>query len=155
LFAGVALALSDLPSELVEAHGLRRRVHDRGGEAEVRFLLRDGERVLPVWLGGRLQVVRWGNRRGQSRALPCTAWTRAETVAAGAWAAFGAEPVVVPATMGLDGGVWFSVREGVRAVAARDERGAAAVYPLVEPASHYYRVMTRSQWMPVLVGERI
>jgi hypothetical protein len=23
-----------------------------------------------------------------------------------------------------------------------------------EPASYYYRVMTRSEWMPVLIGER-
>jgi hypothetical protein len=44
---------------------------------------------------------------------------------------------------------------GMRAVAARDERGAVAVYSLVEPASHYYRVMTRGQWMPVLIGETI
>jgi hypothetical protein len=44
---------------------------------------------------------------------------------------------------------------GLRAVVVRDERGAPAVYPLVEPASHYYRVMTRSAWMPALVGERL
>jgi hypothetical protein len=37
----------------------------------------------------------------------------------------------------------------------RDEQGRPVVYVLVEPASHYYQVMTRSVWMPVLVGERI
>jgi hypothetical protein len=155
MFAGIALALSELPSELVERHGLRRRVHDRGGEPEVRFLLCDQDRVLPAWLDGRLQVVRWGNRRGQSRALPCTAWTWAATVEAGAWVAFGAEPTVIPAAMGLDGGVWYRIGEGVRGVAVRDERGQAVVYSLVEPASHYYGVMTRSDWMPALIGERI
>jgi hypothetical protein len=39
MFAGVAVALSELPAELVQQHGLGRRVHDRGGEPEVRFLL--------------------------------------------------------------------------------------------------------------------
>ena len=66
-----------------------------------------------------------------------------------------AEPAVIPATLALDGGVWYKVRQGVRGVAVRDERGGVVVYPLVEPASHYYEVMTRSPWMPVLVGERI
>jgi hypothetical protein len=37
----------------------------------------------------------------------------------------------------------------------RDESGTPAVYVLCEPASHYYEVMTRSKWAPVLVGERI
>jgi hypothetical protein len=57
--------------------------------------------------------------------------------------------------MGVDRGVWFAIREGVRGVVVRDEKGRDVVYDLVEPASHYYQVMTRSVWMPVLVGERI
>jgi hypothetical protein len=63
--------------------------------------------------------------------------------------------MVIPAAMGLDRGVWYQVREGVRGVVVRDEQGRPAVYVLVEAASHYYHVMTRSEWMPVLVGERI
>ena len=51
--------------------------------------------------------------------------------------------------------MWFRVREGVRGVLVRDERGQPVVYVLVEPASHYYQVMTRSGWMPALVGELI
>jgi hypothetical protein len=31
------------------------------------------ERLLPVWRNGQLQILRWGNRRGESRHLPCTA----------------------------------------------------------------------------------
>jgi hypothetical protein len=121
----------------------------------VQFLLRDDERVLPAWLGGRLQVVRWGNRRGQSRMLPCTAWTWRSTLEGGGWGDREPEPVVIPAALGLDRGVWFHVREGLRGVAVRDERGVPAVYVLVEPATHYYQVMTRSEWMPSLVGELI
>lgn len=152
MFAGVALAISELPVELIE----RSRVHDRGGELEVRFLLRDRERVLPVWLDGRLQIIRWGNRRGQSTQLPCTAWTWDATLKSGGWSDRGPEAVVIPATMGLDSGVWFHVREGVRGVVVRDERGQPVVYALCQPASHYYAVMTRgSRWMPVLVDEMI
>lgn len=139
MFAGVALARSELPVELVEPH----RLHDRGGEPEVRFLLRDRERVLPVWLDGRLQLVRWGNRRGQSMQLPCTAWTWQATLEAGGWAERGPGPVLIPATMGVDKGVWFAIREGVRGIVVRDEQEQPIVYVLVEPASHYYAIMTR------------
>jgi hypothetical protein len=68
--------------------------------------------------------------------------------------AIAAELVDVPATLGLENGVWFQVRQGVRAVLVRDEAKVARAYPICEPASYYYRVMTRSHWMPVLIGER-
>jgi hypothetical protein len=148
MFGGIAVAYSDLPVELIDQH----RVHERGGEPEVQFLVRDADRVLPVWQEGRLRIIRWGNRRGQSRVLPCTAWTWAATLEQGGWGEREAVPVVIPATMGLDRGVWFRVREGIRGVVVQDEQGRPVVYVLVEPATHYYQVMTRSSLMPVLVG---
>ncbi len=155
MLRGVALALSEVPLELLEGECLRRRICERGGELEVQFLLPDRERVLPVWLDGRLQIIRWGTRRGQSRWLPCTAWSRMETLEGGGWAAYEPIPVVIPTTLGLDRGVWFRVREGIRGVVVRDEYGRPVVYALVEPATHYYKIMTRSEWMPALVGEVI
>ena len=47
MFSGIALAYGDLPEALVETPDMLLRVHDRGGEREVRFLLRDAARVLP------------------------------------------------------------------------------------------------------------
>ena len=155
MFAGVALAASEVPEELIERYKLGRRIYTRGGEREIRFLLRDADRMLPVWLDGRLRIVRWGNRRGESKRLPCTAWTWLTTLEGGGWGSHEAKPVVIPATMGLDRGVWFHVAEGVRGVAVRDDRGEAVVYVLVEPSTHYYQVMTRSEWMPSLVGQLI
>ena len=155
MLAGIALAYSELPLELVERHGLQRRVHERGGEAEVQLLLCDRDRILPVWLDGQLQMVRWGNRRGQSRSLPFTAWTRMETVESGGWGDQESVLVLIKASMGLDEGIWYRIRQGVRGLLVRDESGTPVVYVLVEPASHYYQVMTRSSWMPILVGERI
>jgi hypothetical protein len=144
-----------LPLGLIEQHQLRRRVHDRGGEREVQFFFRDRAPVLPIWHERQLLIVRWGCRPAESRALPGTGWTRLVTVESGRWAQWGAEEVEVPASLCLENGVWYKVRQGIRGVRVQDEKGAARAYLICEPASHYYQVMTRSAWMPVLIGERI
>jgi hypothetical protein len=156
MLSGTALALSEMPVELIVRHGLERRMCDRGGEREVQFLFADSERLLPVWRNGRLEVLRWGNRRGESARLPCTAWTQRGTIDSGGWGECGVEPVVIPATMGLDKGVWYRIRQGIHGLVAADERGQPRVYVICEPSSHYYQVMTRgSRWMPALIDERI
>jgi hypothetical protein len=58
----------------------------------VQFLFADAERLLPVWHDGRLEVLRGGNRRGESAHLPCTAWTQMDTVESGGWGESGVEP---------------------------------------------------------------
>src|SRR6516165_3918006 len=132
---GIALALSELPPELVEQHGLEDRVHDRGGEKEVRFLYRHPRPCLPVWCQGQLEIVRWGARRGESKELPCTGWTWQATVEAGDWGKWEAEPVDVPATLALENGIWYRVRQGLRALRVADEAGEDRVYLICEPAS--------------------
>ena len=87
--------------------------------------------------------------------LPLTGWTWQETVGHGWWNLVGAVPVDIPATMGLEGGVWFAVRQGIHGLFVHDEQGRPVVFMLCEPASYYYQVMTRSARMPVLIGERI
>jgi hypothetical protein len=151
----VALALSELPVELVEAHGLSARVHDRGGEKEVRFDWRAAPTLLPVWWDGRLHVVRWGNRDRAERKLPTTGWTWRESVAEGKWSALEPEPVEIPATYCFTNGVWFRVKQGLRGLIVRDRRGEPVVFVETEAATRYYRVMTRAEWMPVLIDEVI
>lgn len=153
--AGIALAWSELPTELIARHGLLRRKHDRGGEAEARFLFHDHNPRLPIWRDGRLQIVRWGNSRGQSRFLPPTGWTWQSTIDEGYWRSSSAVLVDIPATLGLEKGVWFRVRQGMRGLVVPDEAGVAVAYMICEPASHYYHVMTRSNRMPRLIDERI
>jgi hypothetical protein len=68
----------------------------------MQFLFAAAELILPVWRNGQLQVLRWGNRRGESPYLPCTAWTQIGTVENGGWGDRRVEPVVIPATVGLD-----------------------------------------------------
>jgi hypothetical protein len=103
--------------------------------------------VLPVWFNERLCVLPGGNRSGASRRLPKGPAVRLSELES--------ERVVIPASLGLDRGIWFGITEGIHAVVVRDEQGRPKVYPIVEPATHYYEVMTRSEWMPSLVGELI
>jgi hypothetical protein len=152
---GIALAWSELPLAFIEAHSLTARVHERGGEREVRFLWREADRLLPVWHQGQLRLVRWGSRRADSRRLPTTGWTWQETVEASKWGPFGVEPVDIPATSALDGGVWYGVYQGIRGLLVNDERGEPAAYMICTQASRYYRVMTGSDRMPVLIGQTI
>jgi hypothetical protein len=77
------------------------------------------------------------------------------SIQSGGWRGLDAVPVDIPASLGLDHGVWFRVRQGVRGLLVPDERGIAVVYMICEPSSHYYQVMTRSHRMPVLIEERI
>ncbi len=152
---GIALARCELPQVLVDRHDLTRRIHERGGEPEVRFLYRDRKPRLPVWRDGRLQIVRWGNGRSESRFLPETGWTWQATIDQGYWKNLNPEIVDIPASLGLERGVWYRIRQGMRGLLVPDEKGIAVVYVICEPASHYYQIMTRSNRMPVLIDERI
>jgi hypothetical protein len=41
------------------------------------------------------------------------------------------------------------------AVPGADVGGDPVVYLMCEPSTRYYQIMTRSEWMPVLIGEVI
>jgi hypothetical protein len=140
LMDGIALAWSDVPLALIEQHGLQEIAHDRGGERELWFLRRSNRPLLPVWHDGQLEIVRWGRKGGG------LTWQR--TVDDGQWV--GADLVEIRAASGLDNGIWFRIHQGVRGLLVRGE-----AYVIVEPSSYYYRVMTRRDRMPVLIGERI
>lgn len=153
--AGVSLALSEVPLLMHCWPEVSRRIHRRGGEAEVRFLYDDREPVLPVWNDGKLELVWWGNGRGRSRCLPRTGWTWKATVEQGGWGGSVPGLVRIPATLGLEKGIWYRIRQGMHGLLVKDEQGRDAVYMICEPATHYYRVMTRSDRMPALIEEQI
>lgn len=74
----------------------------------------------------------------------------------GGWRGSGAIPVDIPASYGLERrGVWYLIEVGIRGLLVPDERGSAVVYMLCEPSSHYYRVMTGAERMPVFIDQRI
>jgi hypothetical protein len=149
----VALPVSALPEVVVSQ--LTDRVHDRGGEREVRFDWRNRPALLPVWWEAKLQVLRWGNRDRSDRKLPPTGWTWQESVEAGKWVGVRPVPVEVPARYAFMNGVWYKVTRGVRGLAVVTPSQEPVVYLLCEPSTRYYRVMTRAEWMPVLIGEVI
>ncbi|WP_231749927.1 hypothetical protein [Tautonia plasticadhaerens] len=145
-----------MPTELIGRPGMAHRRYLRGERDEYRFLYRERWPALPIWRDGRLQVVRWGNGRGQSRSLPRTGWTWLRTIEEGGWRGIESVPVEIPASFGLERrGVWYLIETGFRGLVVPDERGWAVAYMLCEPASHYYRIMTGSDRMPVLIDQRI
>ncbi|WP_162661421.1 hypothetical protein [Tuwongella immobilis] len=152
---GIALPWNELPLSLIEANQLTGRIHERGGEKEIRFLVRHYPRILPIWLDGQIQLARWGSTRRDSRQLPPTAWTWQESIDSGKWSGFNAQLVDIPANFGFDKGVWFRIRQGIRGLYVRDEFNQGTVYMICEPASRYYRIMTRSDRMPTLIDEII
>src|SRR5262249_12723719 len=116
---------------------------------------RDRRPRLPIWRVGQYQIVRWGNGRGKSRILPATGWTWQEAIEEGYWQNLEPAFVDIRANLGLDHGIWVRIRQGIRGILGPDEQGTAVVYMICEPASHYYRIMTRSSRMPLLIEERI
>jgi hypothetical protein len=150
----VSLAQHEIPVPLAEKAGLERRLVHRGGEPEYQFGWADDPAVLPVWDAGRFRLVHWGNRGARSRWLPCLPVTQLSTVEAGVWKPFRPRQVDIPASLILEGKVWTFIREGMRGLLVTDEAGVERVYIICEPATYYFRVMTRGNWMPVLIGER-
>src|SRR5262249_47371171 len=151
----VALAYSELPLLATEEWGLDERLHDRGGEKEVRFYWRAVPALLPVWWGGKLHLVRWGNKDRVERKLPPTGWTWQATVESGRWSELAPEPVLIPATYGLMNGVWFRVKQGMQGLLVQDQKGSPVVFMVCEQSTRYYRVMVRAEWMPVPIDEVI
>lgn len=94
-----------------------------------------------------------GNRDRAERKLPPTGWTWQESVEAGKWAALAPESVVAPATFGLLNGARFQVEQGVKGVLVHNRAGEPVVFAVCAPATRDYRVMTRADGMPALIGE--
>lgn len=152
---GVSILLSRVTEQAIEQYGLGSRIICRGGEyKEVHFMHDDRKRVLPVFHGGQIIVCEWGNRNGASK-LQRTGWCSQESLEAGKWRWLEPERIEIPADYGYDKGVWYQVTQGIRGVLVHDEQDRPHAYVLTVPASHYYKIMTRSARMPVLIEQDI
>jgi hypothetical protein len=100
-------------------------------------------------------IVKWGNRERAERKLPTSGWTRRESIEEGKWSAVAPEPVDIPATYGLMNGVWFRVKQGMKGLLVRTRLDDPIVFMVSEPATRYFQVMTRAEWMPALIDEVI
>lgn len=153
--SGIAMTLRDIPVAMLNLPEVKKRVYGRGGEEEVRFWYREKDRVLPVIHGGQLRLASWGApiyMRGSS--LPKTGWIWKERLTEGDWSNVETQEVVIPANAGCENGIWYRVREGMQGLLL-ETPSVSIVYMIVDTATHYYRTMTRSNRMPMLLGEVI
>lgn len=149
---GIALPLHELPAALLNDSEVQRRVYVRAGHEEVRFLWEPGPTLLPVRMFGSVGLIRWGSQKRHGSALPYGGWVGEDRVEAGCF--YAPEPVVIPAMLGHEGGVWFVINEGVRGVLLNAP--GPVVYMLMRRSTNYYRNMTQqTAMMPVLVNQVI
>ena len=108
--------------ELFEEYDLQSRIRQRADEADEEIVFdfadRDHNPQLPVIHAGRMIICEWGNRGGRVAKLPKTGWCREESLKAGKWRWLSPEQVVIPAQLGLEKGVWFSITEGIEGIVA-------------------------------------
>lgn len=149
---GVSVITRMIPDDMIAEHQLRVVTRALNADQEIPFLYRDTSPRLPVWIGQELRIIPWGSHNRRSR-LPQTAWCRQESLET--WTALEPEPVEILASYGFDKGIWYQVTEGMHGILVRDEHGCPHVYLLTRPASHYYKIMTRNERMPVFVGQGI
>lgn len=153
---GITLAWREIPTKLIQKHQLEERMIQRSETAdkEILFLQRHRQPLLPVFYQGELQILPWGNRQ-HNRSAP-VAWScEVSTIQSGAWSIYHPEPVDILANFGLERGVWFQIREGIQGTIIHDQHECPYVYLLLQPASHYYQVMTGYHREPVFLGEQI
>lgn len=153
---GVAILRSEFSDDLLRRYRLDYRIHTRArrAEQEIRFLARDRWPVLPVWHDGQLAIYPWGNRDRTAR-LPRSGWCLEEELNAGTWEWLKPIPIEIPATYALTQGVWYPVTQGIQGVLVGDGRGRPHVYMRIKAATHYFRIMTRSERMPLLIAQQI
>jgi hypothetical protein len=53
--------------------------------------------------------------------------------------------VDIPAALGLQGGIWFRIRQGIRGLRVLDDDGLPVVYMICEPSTHYFQIMVRHE----------
>lgn len=158
--AGLAVERRAIPNELIKKYRLEDRIVKRqeGAEEEIHFLFyRSATPLIPVIYNNELTIMTWGNRKkkGNEIKLPETGWARIESVEQGKWQHLHPEEVVIPASFGLEKGVWFQIAEGMKGILVRDKQETPHVFMLTQSASHYYQVMTKHDREPVFIGHTI
>ncbi len=156
--AGLSVERRAIPNELIKKYRLEDRIVKRqeGAEEEIHFqFYRSPMALIPAYYGGQLDIFEWGNRSNKTTKLPKTGWCRTESLEQGKWKYFYPEEIDIPASFGLEKGVWFQITEGMKGILVKDEADKPHIYMLTKPASHYYEVMTRHDREPIFIGNSI
>ncbi|MEK7218361.1 MAG: hypothetical protein AAB728_02755, partial [Patescibacteria group bacterium] len=147
---GITVHWRSIPQELAQQYGLLP-VSVGSEERVLRFHFRDPVPRLPALFRGKLGLYAWGNRDNKESRLPKTGWAKAESVDAGKWNWLHPEPVEIPASRGVEKGVWFPIAEGIRGILVKDEKDLPHVYMLTQAASPKYAAKTKHERMPVFL----
>ena len=155
----ISILKSRINLELIEEYNLESFARQRAEKAEIEIVFDYAARVqipyLPVIHDGQLRIYEWGNRSKKAQGVYETGWCRLDSLEAGKWKWQQPEEIVIPAQFGLENGIWFSVTEGMKGVVVKDRQQQWHAYLLTQQASVYYANMTKSDRMPVLVGEQM
>jgi len=154
---GIAIDAELLSEVFIARFGLRERL--RGdlfdSPLELRWQYRDRVPQLPVVRPDESEwdLLAWGNRDDRASRLPQTGWAREESLGAGKWKHLRPKEVCIPASRGLEKGVWFPIAGGLRGIEVLDERQRPHVYMLTRASTTEYHELTRHDRMPLIVEQ--
>ncbi|MDX1963999.1 MAG: hypothetical protein SFX18_12665 [Pirellulales bacterium] len=113
----------------------------------VRLTPENAQQPLPT--SDDWDLVEWGNRGNRQSRLPLTGWAREESTSAGKWKYLRPQPVWIPASRGLEKGVWFPTPDGLQGILVEDENRQPHVYMLTRASTPEYEQLTKHHRMPV------
>lgn len=140
-------------SEFTEAELEKFKVFVSGDDAYVSFF--GPNCFLPICGANGNRFVKWGNKSCLGVRAPLGAFCKSESLKSGYLSQLRPKIVEVIANAAQENGIWFQIKQGIRAVLIKDSLGNEFVYILTLPSTHYYKTMTRAERMPVLVNQVI
>lgn len=142
----IRFSCMDFPDSVLEPLAAQR------SNGEILMHVNKAGAQLPVELHGDYKLVHWGSKSPESR-LPRTGFCKKESLDTGKWQWLRPEPVRVVAVAGWSNGVWYQVRLGMQGVLIYDENEEPHCYIVTQPATHYFKIMTGAERMPLLVRQ--
>ena len=138
--------------ELIEKYELDKKSmkHADSKETEYKFQFQDKKPLLPI-ITDTIHICEWGNRDNKISSLPHTGWCRAESLTAGKWDWLSPTMVRIPASHGLEKGVWFPIKNGIQGVLVYDKDHSEHIYMLTQSSDEAYRTLTQHDRMPAFV----
>lgn len=128
---------------------LKELAHLRSSD-QIRMHVNQKGALLPIEHHGEHKLVAWGN---QGEDLPKTGYCKLESLEDGKWQWLNPEPVRIIASFAWSKGVWFQVRQGIRGILVYDRAEKPHCFLLTQPATHYFKIMTGADRMPVLIDQ--
>lgn len=131
----------------------KMKIRINGDDVIVSFF--DKEAYLPIKILSENRFVLWGNKNNPRLRVPLGAFLAFENIKSGQISQLKPKIVDVIANAAQENGIWFQIKVGIKAILIKDIYGKEHAYILTMPATHYFKTMTRSEKMPVLIKQVI